>query len=152
MLDRHSRCQVPDHRVILDVEPLLEHLQRPTLRPPRFIGVPIIEVFYLPSYSPELNPDDLLNADLNDAISTYALRYAPIFATYVRGRVSVAGCAAHLPPSRRRGPMVSPLELPAYGSLLAGRVWACKPVPFRRRAACCAKPLLHPSRGRRGNT
>jgi transposase len=31
-----------------------------------------IEVFYLPSYSPELNPDELLNADLKAAITTKA--------------------------------------------------------------------------------
>lgn len=31
-----------------------------------------IEVFYLPSYSPELNPDEMLNADLKTAISTQA--------------------------------------------------------------------------------
>ncbi len=29
-----------------------------------------IEVFYLPSYSPELNPDERLNADLKHAIAT----------------------------------------------------------------------------------
>ena len=29
-----------------------------------------IEVFYLPSYSPELNPDERLNADLKHAITT----------------------------------------------------------------------------------
>ena len=29
-----------------------------------------IEVFYLPSYSPELNPDERLNADLKNAIGT----------------------------------------------------------------------------------
>ena len=29
-----------------------------------------IEVFYLPSYSPELNPDERLNADLKHAVST----------------------------------------------------------------------------------
>jgi hypothetical protein len=28
-----------------------------------------IEVFYLPSYSPELNPDELLNADLKQRIT-----------------------------------------------------------------------------------
>lgn len=31
-----------------------------------------IEVFYLPSYSPELNPDELLNADLKEAIGKQA--------------------------------------------------------------------------------
>lgn len=31
-----------------------------------------IEVFYLPSYSPELNPDELLKADLKEAISKQA--------------------------------------------------------------------------------
>jgi transposase len=31
-----------------------------------------IEVFYLPSYSPELNPDELLNAELKEAISKQA--------------------------------------------------------------------------------
>ena len=31
-----------------------------------------IEVFYLPSYSPELNPDERLNADLKHAITTCA--------------------------------------------------------------------------------
>lgn len=31
-----------------------------------------IEVFYLPSYSPELNPDELLNADLKEAITKKA--------------------------------------------------------------------------------
>lgn len=31
-----------------------------------------IEVFYLPSYSPELNPDELLNADLKQAITKQA--------------------------------------------------------------------------------
>lgn len=31
-----------------------------------------IEVFYLPSYSPELNPDELLNADLKEAIRKQA--------------------------------------------------------------------------------
>ena len=29
-----------------------------------------IEVFYLPSYAPELNPDERLNADMKHAIST----------------------------------------------------------------------------------
>jgi hypothetical protein len=29
------------------------------------------------------------------------------------------------------------------GSPLAGRALAYKPVPFRRHAACCMKPLLH---------
>ncbi|WP_425436051.1 IS630 family transposase [Noviherbaspirillum humi] len=33
-----------------------------------------IEVFYLPSYSPELNPDELLNADLKQAMSKLAPR------------------------------------------------------------------------------
>ena len=33
-----------------------------------------IEVYYLPSYSPELNPDELLNADLKVAITTKALK------------------------------------------------------------------------------
>jgi transposase len=31
-----------------------------------------IEVFYLPSYSPELNPDECLNADLKDAVTRRA--------------------------------------------------------------------------------
>lgn len=31
-----------------------------------------IEVFYLPSYSPELNPDEMLNADLKKAVTTKA--------------------------------------------------------------------------------
>ena len=31
-----------------------------------------IEVFYLPSYSPELNPDELLNADLKHRVTTAA--------------------------------------------------------------------------------
>lgn len=31
-----------------------------------------IEVFYLPSYSPELNPDECLNADLKAAVTTQA--------------------------------------------------------------------------------
>lgn len=31
-----------------------------------------IEVFYLPSYSPELNPDEMLNADLKAAVTTRA--------------------------------------------------------------------------------
>ncbi|MGC9293419.1 MAG: transposase, partial [Acidobacteriaceae bacterium] len=31
-----------------------------------------IEVFYLPSYSPELNPDELLNADLKQCVTKAA--------------------------------------------------------------------------------
>lgn len=31
-----------------------------------------IEVFYLPSYSPELNPDEMLNADLKQAVTSKA--------------------------------------------------------------------------------
>jgi hypothetical protein len=31
---------------------------------------PEIEVFYLPSYSPEMNPDERLNGDLKPAIGT----------------------------------------------------------------------------------
>lgn len=31
-----------------------------------------IEVFYLPSYSPELNPDELLNADLKQRVTKSA--------------------------------------------------------------------------------
>jgi len=31
-----------------------------------------IEVFYLPSYSPELNPDEMLNADLKSVITSNA--------------------------------------------------------------------------------
>lgn len=33
---------------------------------------PQIEVFYLPSYSPELNPDECMNADLKQAVTTKA--------------------------------------------------------------------------------
>jgi transposase len=33
-----------------------------------------IEVFYLPSYSPELNPDELLNADLKQRVTTAPAR------------------------------------------------------------------------------
>ena len=33
---------------------------------------PAIEVFYLPSYSPELNPDEMLNANLKAAVTTKA--------------------------------------------------------------------------------
>ena len=29
-------------------------------------------MFYLPSYSPELNPDEMLNADLKQAVTTKA--------------------------------------------------------------------------------
>jgi transposase len=32
----------------------------------------VIEVFYLPSYSPELNPDELLNADLKKRVTSTA--------------------------------------------------------------------------------
>ena len=32
----------------------------------------MIEVFYLPSHSPELNPDECLNADLKAAVTTLA--------------------------------------------------------------------------------
>ena len=31
-----------------------------------------IEVFYLPSYSPELNPDEMANADLKQAVTKLA--------------------------------------------------------------------------------
>jgi transposase len=31
-----------------------------------------IEVFYLPSYSPELNPDEMANADIKQAVTTHA--------------------------------------------------------------------------------
>lgn len=31
-----------------------------------------IEAFYLPSYSPELNPDELANADIKQAVTTQA--------------------------------------------------------------------------------
>ena len=31
-----------------------------------------IEVFYLPSYSPELNPDEMANADIKQAVTTKA--------------------------------------------------------------------------------
>ncbi len=31
-----------------------------------------IEVFYLPSYSPELNPDEMANADLKQAVTKQA--------------------------------------------------------------------------------
>jgi transposase len=31
-----------------------------------------IELFYLPSYSPELNPDECLNADLKDGVTRRA--------------------------------------------------------------------------------
>jgi hypothetical protein len=31
-----------------------------------------IEVFYLPSYSPELNPDEMANADLKQAVTRQA--------------------------------------------------------------------------------
>ena len=31
-----------------------------------------IEVFYLPSHSPELNPDERLNGDLKQAIGTWS--------------------------------------------------------------------------------
>ena len=31
-----------------------------------------IEVFYLPSYSPELNPDEMANADIKQAVTKLA--------------------------------------------------------------------------------
>lgn len=31
-----------------------------------------IEAFYLPSYSPELNPDEMANADIKQAVTTHA--------------------------------------------------------------------------------
>jgi tRNA U34 5-methylaminomethyl-2-thiouridine-forming methyltransferase MnmC len=30
----------------------------------------VIEVFYLPSYSPQLNPDEMANADIKQAVTT----------------------------------------------------------------------------------
>ena len=33
------------------------------------LGAYFIEIFYLPSYSPDLNPDELLNRDLKAALS-----------------------------------------------------------------------------------
>ena len=33
------------------------------------MAVAFIEIFYLPSYSPDLNPDELLNRDLKAALS-----------------------------------------------------------------------------------
>ena len=32
----------------------------------------VIEVFYLPSYSPELNPDEMANADIKQAVTKLA--------------------------------------------------------------------------------
>jgi hypothetical protein len=34
--------------------------------------VDAIEVFYLPSYSPELNPDEVANADIKHAVTKLA--------------------------------------------------------------------------------
>ncbi len=35
-------------------------------------GLSVIEVFYLPSYSPELNPDEMANVDIKQAVTTLA--------------------------------------------------------------------------------
>jgi transposase len=51
-----------------------------------------IEVFYLPSYSPELNPDELLNADLNQRVTKIAAAAAdPALGDTVLPRTSEAG-------------------------------------------------------------
>ncbi|GLC96672.1 hypothetical protein Tamer19_60810 [Cupriavidus sp. TA19] len=35
-----------------------------------------IEVFYLPSYSPEINPDEMANADIKQAVTSGAYQAA----------------------------------------------------------------------------
>lgn len=44
-----------------------------------------IEAFYLPSYSPELNPDEGVNADLKQAVT----RQAPVRSKSQLGRVAI---------------------------------------------------------------
>jgi hypothetical protein len=50
-----------DTRTIFPLQPVKEWLAKHTDK---------IEVFYLPSYSPELNPDERLNADLKYALGS----------------------------------------------------------------------------------
>lgn len=52
---------VMDNLKVHHCKPVKEWLEKNAAR---------IEVFYLPSYSPELNPDERLNADLKRAITT----------------------------------------------------------------------------------
>ena len=51
---------------------ILDNLPRPSFEAGERLGSPSarigIEVFYLPSYAPELNPDERLNADMKHAI------------------------------------------------------------------------------------
>jgi hypothetical protein len=50
-----------------------------------------IQVFYLPSYSPELNPDDLLNADLKQRVPKVAppRNKLPLTRTAIGGLLSI---------------------------------------------------------------
>jgi len=52
-----------------------------------------IEVFYLPSYSPELNPDEMANADLKQAITKRARRPEPSCSSSRRRPDTCAACS-----------------------------------------------------------
>lgn len=60
-----------DHKVFLILDNLRVH-RSPKVRKWLDRHSSKIEVFYLPSYSPELNPNELLNADLKEAITKQA--------------------------------------------------------------------------------
>jgi len=54
---------------------ILDNLRVPHAKPVKaWLGehADAIEVFYLPSYSPELNPDEMANADIKQAVTTLA--------------------------------------------------------------------------------
>lgn len=65
-----------DRKVFLILDNLKVHHAKPVTQ---WLGehAEAIEVFYLPSYSPELNPDELLNADLKAAVTRRAPSRTP---------------------------------------------------------------------------
>ena len=64
----NALCKTSDNKVILIVDNLRVHHSKIVKRWLRKHHAKI-HVFYLPSYSPELNPDELVNSDLKRAIS-----------------------------------------------------------------------------------
>jgi transposase len=56
-----------------------------------------IEVFYLPSYSPELNPDELLNADLKQHVT----KAAPPRTKAAPTRTAIGALRSNHPPQDR---------------------------------------------------
>jgi len=73
-----------------------------------------IKVFYVPSYSPELNPDEMANADIKQAVTKQAPAFIALLSSPANSRrgsqARAADVPARVPPPAAQPMMARPVS------------------------------------------